>query len=60
MEMRLLFTTVRMDYIFVPHSIFDATKRITLAGDIMYVNVIKFLVTVSQSINLVTSKYIPD
>ena len=51
---------VRTDYIFVPRSIFDANKHITLAGDIMYVNGIKFLVTVSRGINLVTSEYIPD
>ena len=51
---------VRTDYIYVPMSIFDNNKHITLAEDIMYVSEIKFLVTVSRGINLVTSEYLPD
>ena len=51
---------VRTDYVYMPRSIFYNNRHITLAGDIMYVSRIKFLVTVSRGINLVTSEYLLD
>ena len=50
---------VRTDYIYVPRHIFDQNQQVIMAADIMYVNGIKLLVTVSRGINLLTTEYIP-
>ena len=51
---------VRTDYIYVPRHIFDQNKHVVVAGDIMYVTDLRFLVTVSRGINMITVEYLPD
>ena len=51
---------VQSNYIHIPQSIFDKNKWVILAGDIMYVAGMKFLITTLHGINLITSEYLPN
>ena len=53
-------TRVITDYVDIPKEIIDVNQRVTLAADIMFVNSVPFLVSVSRNINLITIEHAPQ
>jgi hypothetical protein len=51
---------VIMDCVNIPWLLVDANQRVTLAGDIMFVNSVPFLVSVSRNVNLITIEHAPS
>ncbi len=51
---------VIMDYVNIPRLLVDTNQRETLAADVMFVNLVPFLVSVSQNINLITIEHAPS
>ncbi len=47
-------TRVVTDYVDIPRALVDMNQRVTLATNIMFVNLVPFLVSVSGNINLIT------
>jgi hypothetical protein len=52
--------TVVTNYVEIPRVILERHQRVTLAVDVMFVNGVPFLVSVSRGINLVTAEYTPS
>jgi hypothetical protein len=52
-------TRVVTDYVDIPRTIIDINKNVTLAVDVMFVNSVPFLVSVSRTINLITIEHAP-
>ena len=50
---------VEMEYLEIPHDYYTLQKFITLTADVMFVNGIPFLTTLSRKIRLVTAEYLP-
>jgi hypothetical protein len=50
-------TRVVTDYVDIPRTIVDVNKQVTLADDVMFVNSVLFLVSVSRTINLITIEH---
>ncbi len=48
------------DYIKIPRDLFTNHNRVTLVADVMFVNLVPFLVSASRNINLITIKHAPD
>ncbi len=53
-------TCVITDYVDIPKEIIDVNQRVKLAADIMFVNSVPFLVSVSRNINLITIEHAPQ
>ncbi len=49
-----------MDYVEIPRDFVDMHKYVTLVADVMFVNGLPFLVTLSRGISLVTVEYLPS
>ncbi len=47
------------DYVDIPRTIVNVNKQVTLAVDVMLVNSVPFLVSVSRMINLITIEHAP-
>ena len=50
---------VEMEYLEIPCNYYMLQKFITLTADVMFVNGVPFLTTLSRKIRLVTAKYLP-
>jgi hypothetical protein len=50
---------VLTDYIKIPRAIIDINKNVTLAADVMFVDSIPFLISVSRNVKFTTSEYVP-
>ncbi len=48
------------NHVQIPRVLLDWHQRVTLAVDLIVVNGVPFLVSVSRGINLVTAKYTPS
>ena len=48
---------VRVDYVEIPRDLVDMHKYVTLVANMMFVNGLPFLVTLSRGISLVTIEY---
>ena len=48
------------DYVNIPRLLVDANQRVTLAADVMFVNSVPFLVSISRKINLITIEHAPS
>ena len=48
------------DYLNIPRMLVDANQRVTLAADVMFVNSVPFLVSVSRNINLISIEHAPS
>jgi hypothetical protein len=46
------------DYVEIPKEILDMNKAVTIAADVMFVNGIPFVVTISRKIKFTTTEYI--
>jgi hypothetical protein len=44
----------------IPRTLFDINKQVTLAVDVIFVNLVPFLVSVSPTINLITIEHAPQ
>jgi hypothetical protein len=51
---------VIMDYVNIPRLLVDASQRVTLVADVMFVDSVPFLVSVSRNINLITIEHAPS
>jgi hypothetical protein len=51
---------VRVDYVEIPWDLVDMHKYVTLMAEVMFVNGLPFLVTLSRGISLVTKEYLPS
>jgi len=51
---------VRVDYVEILRDLVDMHKYLTLVADVMFVNGLLFLVTLSRGISLVTIEYLPS
>ena len=47
------------DYVDIPRALVDVNKRVTMSVDVMFVNLVPFLVSVLQNVNLVTIEHAP-
>jgi hypothetical protein len=47
------------DYVKIPRDFFEKHYRITLVADVMFVNLVPFLVSASHSLNLITIEHAP-
>ena len=52
--------SVTMNHVQIPRALLEQHQRVTLAVDIMFVNGVPFLVSVSSGLNLVTAQYTPS
>ncbi len=52
--------SVIVDHVMIPRAILERHKRVTLAINVMFVNGVPFLVSVSRGLNLITAEYIPS
>ena len=52
-------TRVVTDYVDIPRTLIDINKQVTLAVDVMFVNLVPFLVSDSRTINLITIEHAP-
>ncbi len=52
-------TRVVTDYVDIPRTLIDINKQVTLAVDVMFVNSVPFLVSVSRTINLIMIEHAP-
>ena len=48
------------DYVNIPRLLVDANQQVTLAADVMFVNSVPFLVSVSWNINLIIIEHAPS
>ena len=48
------------DYVNIPRMLVDANQQVTLAADVMFVNSVPFLVSVSRNINLISIEHAPS
>jgi hypothetical protein len=48
---------VKIEYLSIPRSIVDRLKHVTLSVDVMFVDGVPFLVSVSRGINLITAEF---
>ena len=48
------------DYIEIPRELIKAHKGVILCADIMFINEVPFLVTMSKNIQFITSRYLPN
>ena len=48
------------DYVNIPRELVEVNQRVTLAADVMFVNSVPFLVSVSRNINLITIEHAPS
>ena len=53
-------TQVITDYVKLPHSVLEKNKHVTLSIDIMYVNIIPFVTTISRNIKFTTVEAIQN
>ena len=51
---------VRPEYVSIPRSLFERIQNVTLAADVMFVNGLPFIVTISRAIKLITVEYLPS
>ncbi len=51
---------VRVDYVEIPRNLVNMHKYVTLVADVMFVNGLPFLVTLSRGIILVTIEFLPS
>ncbi len=51
---------VRADYVKIPRDFIELHKYVTIVADVMFVNGLPFLVTLSRGISLVTIKFLPS
>jgi hypothetical protein len=51
---------VRADYVEIPRDLVNMHKYVTLVADVMFVNGLPFLVTLSRGISLVTIEHLPS
>jgi hypothetical protein len=49
-----------MNHVQIPRALLEHHQRVTLAVDVMFVNRVPFLVSVSRGLNLVTAEYTPS
>jgi hypothetical protein len=52
--------SVVLDHITIPRAILERHQWVTLASDVMIVNGVPFLVSISRGLNLITAKYTPS
>ncbi len=52
-------TRVVTDYVDIPWALFDVNQSVTLATDVMFINLVPFLVSVLCNINLITIEHAP-
>ena len=52
--------SVVVDHVEIPRAILERHQRVILAIDVMFVNSVPFLVTVSRGLNLLTTEYTPS
>jgi hypothetical protein len=52
--------SVTTNHIQIPRALLERHQRVTLAVDVMFVNGVPFLVSVSRGLNLVTAEYTPS
>ena len=52
-------TRVVTDYVDIPRALININQQVTLAVDVMFVNLVLFLVSVSRTINLITIEHAP-
>jgi hypothetical protein len=48
------------DYAEIPKEIIDMNKAVTIAADVMFVNGLPFVVTISRKIKFTTTEYVPS
>ena len=48
------------EYTQIPRDFYELYKFVTLAADVMFVNYVQFLVTVSRDIRLFTAEFLPS
>jgi hypothetical protein len=48
------------DYVEIPKEILDLNKAVTIAADVMFMNGLPFVVTISQKIKFATTEYVPS
>ena len=65
MHMQRKTTNRKVDHVIapitrIPKEILKEYKNITLCIDVMFINGIKFLLTVSQNVDFVTAQYVPN
>ncbi len=48
------------DYVNIPRLLMDKNQQVTLAADVMFVNSVPFLVSISRNINLITIEHTPS
>jgi hypothetical protein len=48
------------DYVEIPKEILDMNKAVTIAADVMFVNGLPFVVTISRKIKFTTTEYVPS
>jgi hypothetical protein len=51
---------VRADYVKIPRDFIELHKYVTIVAEVMFVNGLPFLVTLSRRISLVTIKFLPS
>jgi hypothetical protein len=51
---------VKADYVKIPQDFMELHKYLTIVADVMFVNGLPFLVTLSRGISLVTIKFLPS
>ena len=49
-----------MDYVNIPRLLVNVNQQVTLAANVMFVNSVPFLVSVSRNINLITIEHAPS
>jgi hypothetical protein len=52
--------TVVANYVEIPMEILDMNKAVTIAADVMFVNGLPFVVTISRKIKFTTTEYVPS
>ncbi len=58
--MRTTLDSVVVDHVEIPRAILERHQWVILAIDVMFVNSVPFLVTVSRGLNLLTTEYTPS
>ena len=52
--------SVTMNHVQIPKALLERHQRVTLAVEVMFVNEVPFLVSISRGLNLVTAEYTPS
>ena len=52
--------TVEMEKLQIPNDFYQLHRFVTLAADVMFVNGVEFLTTLSRKIRLITAEHIPS